>query len=175
MEAQLDPAIPQVLLDGSKFKQVLYNYLSNAIKFTPEKGRVDIRISPEGEHGFRLEVEDTGIGVAPSDKHKLFIEFQQLDSSSAKKHAGTGLGLALTKRLVEAQGGTGGIHQRTGQGKRLLRGLPPRNGKTMNQPKSDTKPLSREVSKGNNFFEKGDKLRGFESLCWIFLKGSYAR
>jgi len=116
VEAVIDSSLSQVILDGSKFKQVLYNYLSNAIKFTPERGRVDIRISPRGERQFRMEVEDTGIGIAPENKHKLFIEFQQLDSSSAKKHAGTGLGLALTKRLVEAQGGEVGFTSEPGKG-----------------------------------------------------------
>ncbi len=129
IEAQLDPSLTRVILDGSKFKQVLYNYLSNAIKFTPEKGKVDVRISPQGEKMFRLEVEDTGIGIAPSDKHKLFIEFQQLDSSSSKKHAGTGLGLALTKRLVEAQGGEVGFKSEPGKGSVFFATFPREMGK----------------------------------------------
>jgi signal transduction histidine kinase len=65
---------------------------------------------------FRMEVEDTGIGIRPEDKHKLFIEFQQLDSSSTKKYAGTGLGLALTKRIVETQGGRIGFESTPGKG-----------------------------------------------------------
>ena len=109
MEVQIDPSVSKVILDISKFKQILYNYLSNAIKFTPENGRVKIRVSPEGGGMFRLEVEDTGIGIRPEDIHRLFIEFQQLDASTAKKYPGTGLGLALTKRIVEAQGGTVGV------------------------------------------------------------------
>ena len=116
VEAQVDPALSRVVLDGSKFKQVLYNYLSNAIKFTPEQGRILVRVTPQDAQRFRLEVEDNGIGIKERDLHKLFIEFQQLDEGSAKKYAGTGLGLALTKRIVEAQGGEVGVRSQVGQG-----------------------------------------------------------
>ncbi len=116
VEAQVDSSLPKVLLDGGKYKQVLYNFLSNAIKFTPDNGRVTIRTAPEGEHMFRLSVEDTGIGIKTEDLHKLFIEFQQLDAGTAKKYAGTGLGLALTKRIVEAQGGKVGVKSQLGRG-----------------------------------------------------------
>jgi CheY-like chemotaxis protein len=95
---------------------VLYNYLSNALKFTPERGRVEIRIRPEDRASFRLEFEDTGVGIKPEDIGRLFIEFQQLDAALTKKHPGTGLGLALTKRLVEAQGGSVGVRSVLGEG-----------------------------------------------------------
>jgi protein-histidine pros-kinase len=116
VEIQIDPALSKVILDGSKFKQVLYNYLSNALKFTSDQGRVTIRLTPLGSNMFRLEVEDTGLGIKREDLHKLFIEFQQLDAGSAKKYAGTGLGLALTKRIVEAQGGKVGVQSEFGKG-----------------------------------------------------------
>ncbi len=101
----VDPALGVVTIDPSRFKQVLYNYLSNAIKFTPDQGQVTVRLMPEGDDMFRVEVEDTGIGIKSDDLHRLFVEFQQLDAGTAKKFQGTGLGLALTKRIVEAQGG----------------------------------------------------------------------
>jgi PAS domain S-box-containing protein len=105
VEVEIDAGVTGVLVDPAKLKQVLYNYLSNALKFTPDAGRVVVRATPEGPEAWRLEVEDTGFGIRPEDLDRLFVEFQQLDASMAKKHAGTGLGLALTKRIVEAQGG----------------------------------------------------------------------
>ncbi|HVZ79264.1 MAG TPA: ATP-binding protein [bacterium] len=122
--AQVDPALGTVVLDASKLKQVLYNFLSNAIKFTPEGGTVTVRALPEGNDRFRLEVEDTGIGIQEKDMHKLFIEFQQLDQGVAKKYAGTGLGLALTKRLVEAQGGAVSVRSVYGTGSVFTAVLP---------------------------------------------------
>jgi PAS domain S-box-containing protein len=106
IEILVDPELTDVFLDPSKLKQVLYNYLSNAIKFTPDGGQVTVRVGRQGPDQLRFDVEDTGIGVRPEDIHRLFIEFQQLDSSMSKRYAGTGLGLALTKRIVEAQGGS---------------------------------------------------------------------
>ncbi|APR84185.1 sensory box histidine kinase/response regulator [Minicystis rosea] len=70
------------------------------------------------------DVEDTGIGVSPDDVHRLFIEFQQLDAGMAKRYAGTGLGLALTKRIVEAQGGSVGVRSVPGEGSTFSAVLP---------------------------------------------------
>ncbi|MET0591324.1 MAG: response regulator [Polyangiaceae bacterium] len=111
-------------LDAARFKQVLYNYLSNALKFTPDEGK--IRISTRAEAGgmFRLEVTDTGIGIKAADLARLFVEVQQLDPASNKKDAGTGLGLALTKRIVEAQGGTVGADSEFGKGSTFFAVLP---------------------------------------------------
>jgi protein-histidine pros-kinase len=124
VETEIDPALSKVVLDSSKYKQVLYNYLSNAIKFTPESGKIIIRLKPEGSEQFRMEVEDNGIGVAEKDTAKLFSEFQQLDAGTGKKYAGTGLGLALTKRIVEAQGGSVGMKSELGKGSVFFAVLP---------------------------------------------------
>jgi signal transduction histidine kinase/CheY-like chemotaxis protein len=121
---EVAPEIGGIVVDPSKLKQVLYNYLSNALKFTPEGGRVTVRLSPEGANDFRLEVQDTGIGIPPGEMDRLFVEFQQLDASTAKKYAGTGLGLALTKRIVEAQGGHVGVRSDAGQGSLFFAVLP---------------------------------------------------
>jgi PAS domain S-box-containing protein len=121
---EVEPGAGEAVADPAKLKQVLYNYLSNALKFTPEDGRVVVRVSPEdGEH-FRLDVEDTGIGVRPEDLGRLFVEFQQLDVGAAKKYGGTGLGLALTRRIVEAQGGRVGVDSTPGRGSRFFAILP---------------------------------------------------
>ena len=124
IEMAVDPAVTTVTLDPSRLKQVLYNYLSNAVKFAPDNGRICIRIRPECEDMFRLEVEDNGVGIAADDMPRLFIEFQQLDSSRSKRHQGTGLGLALTRRIVEAQGGRVGVTSEPGVGSTFYAVLP---------------------------------------------------
>ena len=105
VELEQDASLTGLVGDASKIKQILYNFLSNALKFTPEDGLVQIRCLAEGSQGLRLEVEDTGIGIVPEDIGRLFVAFQQLDASMTKQYQGTGLGLALTKRLVEGHGG----------------------------------------------------------------------
>jgi signal transduction histidine kinase/CheY-like chemotaxis protein len=116
LSTSIDTEVMTIFIDPSRFKQVLYNYLSNALKFTPELGTVKINIMQNENGYFRLEVKDNGIGMHPADIKKLFYEFQQLDASAAKKYPGTGLGLALTKQIVEAQGGQVGVTSVLGQG-----------------------------------------------------------
>jgi PAS domain S-box-containing protein len=123
VEVDVEP-IAGVVLDPSKLKQVLYNYLSNAIKFTPDRGHVHLTMRADGADGFRIDVRDTGIGVRREDLHRLFVEFQQLDSSTSKKYPGTGLGLALTKRIVEAQGGRVLVSSVLGEGSTFSAVLP---------------------------------------------------
>jgi PAS domain S-box-containing protein len=116
VEMSVDPDVREVVLDPARFKQVLYNYLSNALKFTPDDGRVEVRAVPETGETFRLEVADTGPGINERDLGRLFVEFQQLDAALTKKHPGTGLGLALTRRIVDAQGGSVGVRSQPGVG-----------------------------------------------------------
>jgi PAS domain S-box-containing protein len=110
VSVEIEVGLVDVVIDHARLKQVLYNYLSNAIKFTPEGGSVTVRVQGVGPLKFRLEVEDSGIGIAPADVERLFVDFQQLDSGHEKRHQGTGLGLSLTRKLVEAQGGSVGVH-----------------------------------------------------------------
>src|SRR5207248_3432388 len=104
-----------------------YNFISNALKFTPDGGTVAVGARAEGEASLLLEVEDTGPGIAPQDVGRLFVEFQQLDAGAAKSHGGTGLGLALTRRLVEAQGGSVGLRRTVGKGS-VFHAILPRRG-----------------------------------------------
>ena len=124
IEREVAPEVRQVVVDPSRLKQVLYNYLSNALKFTGDGGQVWVRVRPEGPERFRLEVEDTGVGIAASDLERLFVEFQQLDAGAAKRHQGTGLGLALTRRLVLALGGEVGVTSHPGRGSTFFALLP---------------------------------------------------
>ena len=120
------PEVGEAHLDPNRLKQVLYNFLSNAIKFSHEHSRVEVRIRTEGADHFRLEVQDWGIGIKAEDQDRLFVEFQQLDASTAKHYKGTGLGLALTKRIVEAQGGSVGVQAELGVGSTFYAQLPKR-------------------------------------------------
>src|SRR5688572_2096737 len=124
IDTVVSPDVGEVHLDPNRLKQVLYNYLSNAIKFSHEHGRVEVRIRTEGADHFCLEVQDWGIGIKVEDQNRLFIEFQQLDASTAKHYKGTGLGLALTKRIVEAQGGSIGVRTEFGVGSTFYAKLP---------------------------------------------------
>jgi signal transduction histidine kinase len=113
-----------VMVDTSRFRQILFNYLSNAIKFSPNGGTVTVRIVPGGGERFRLEVEDNGPGIPTAEVPKLFVEFSQLDPVMSKRHDGAGLGLALTKRIVEAQGGSVGVRSTAGTGSTFFATLP---------------------------------------------------
>lgn len=129
VKAEVAPELGRLMVDSARLKQVLYNYLSNALKFASDGSCVTVRVRPHGEDWFRLEVEDRGEGISPADIQHLFTEFRQLDSGLNKRHQGTGLGLALTKRIVEAQGGRVGVQSEPGKGSIfwaiLPRSLPP--------------------------------------------------
>jgi PAS domain S-box-containing protein len=120
LEFNAAPDLPPLFADEAKFKQIMYNLLSNAIKFTPERGRVTVTATRQsqtnGHSGYgpafgvpgeclAVAVTDTGIGIRPQDQERIFIEFEQVDSSYGRHQQGTGLGLTLTKRLIEMHGG----------------------------------------------------------------------
>jgi len=123
IELRVDERIGIVQVDAARITQVMLNYLSNALKFTPEGGRVSVEITREDERCYRILVEDTGIGIRSQDLPRLFMEFGQLGGSE-KAQSGTGLGLAITKRIVEAQGGRIGVESVFGEGSRFFAVLP---------------------------------------------------
>ena len=170
LELDVDPAASAAHLDPARFKQVAYNYLSNALKFTPDGGRVILRIRPEGGDRFRLEVVDTGIGIATHSLDKLFVEFQQLEGGSTKRHQGTGLGLALTKRLVEAQGGSVGVSSTPGEGS-TFHAVLPRRVEVLVEPQR-TQPSMATASKTVLVVE--DDVRDQAALCEALAKAGYA-
>ena len=102
--ANIPGVFPPVYADMTRFKQIMYNLLSNAVKFTPEGGSITVTASSSADE-FLFSIEDTGIGVKEEDMEKLFKEFVQIDSSYSRQYEGTGLGLALTKKLVGMHGG----------------------------------------------------------------------
>lgn len=123
VESKTTPISPIVKLDRQKFKQIMLNLLSNAVKFNREGGRINVdwNISeePRGtivEKALYISVKDTGIGVQGADIPKIFMEFEQLDPSITREYGGTGLGLALTKRLVELHSGRIWLESEYGKG-----------------------------------------------------------
>lgn len=125
---KVDEAIGTVTADKVKFKQILYNLLSNAVKFTPERGAISLDAGlltgqeceaygiNSSQKLMRISVKDTGIGISPEDMDKIFDEFEQADSSFTRRHEGTGIGLSLTKKLVEMHGGLIWAESAAGEG-----------------------------------------------------------
>jgi signal transduction histidine kinase len=113
-----------VTLDQQKFKQILYNLLSNAVKFSDEGGQVNIQAAMHDAHRFKLVVQDTGIGIKTEDLRRLFKEFEQLELGATRRYEGTGLGLALTRKIVESQGGEVGVESEVGKGSSFMVVLP---------------------------------------------------
>ena len=112
-----------VTADKTKFKQILYNLLANGVKFTNEGGRVTTQLEIS-ENSLLVRVIDTGVGITPEDQEMLFQAFTQVDTSKARAHEGTGLGLALTKRLVELHGGEIWVESTVGEGSTFSFTLP---------------------------------------------------
>ncbi|MCL4475566.1 MAG: ATP-binding protein [Nitrospirae bacterium] len=147
----MEEGLDEIVADQRKLKQIMVNLLSNAIKFSPDGGSVRVaarlvqgskfkvqghedrniehrtsNVEPGGSF-IEISVEDTGIGIAQEDIPKLFQSFQQLESPYQKKYGGTGLGLFLTKRLVELHGGRIRVESEKGKGTRFTFSIPMRN------------------------------------------------
>lgn len=117
LKADIDPKLKTCLSDERRLKQILINLLSNAVKFTPTGGEVGLNVlnDPEGD-AIQFQVWDTGIGISTEDMDQLFQPFMQLDSSLARSHEGTGLGLSLVYRLTEMHGGSVSLESQVGVG-----------------------------------------------------------
>jgi signal transduction histidine kinase len=121
MSIELDPRVSTAIADERKFRQILLNLLSNAVKFTPECGAI-IVAGTRLPSAIEISVRDTGIGIAPNHHAAIFEEFNQING--AQRSEGTGLGLALAKKLVELHGGAIRVESALGQGARFTFSLP---------------------------------------------------
>ncbi|MBD3305893.1 response regulator [candidate division KSB3 bacterium] len=120
-----DPQVTRLSTDERRLKQILVNLLTNAVKFTPEGGKIGIEIAGNAEqHIVHFIVWDTGVGIAQTDLARVFQPFVQVDGTLARKHAGAGLGLSLTARMIEMLGGGLTVESAVGQGSRFRVSLP---------------------------------------------------
>jgi two-component system sensor histidine kinase BarA len=120
----VDPNIPELNTDSGKLRQILYNFVSNAVKFTPERGRIEIKASMLDEKMLRIAVTDTGPGIAEQDQQNIFEKFRQADGSLTRGTAGTGLGLALSKELATLLAGTVGLKSQIEKGSTFWLDIP---------------------------------------------------
>jgi len=118
----VDERLGRVRADERKVKQVLLNLLSNALKFTPEGGRIEVCAAWQDKSA-EISVSDTGVGIAPEDQEAVFEEFRQV-GTAVKKVEGTGLGLALCRKFVELHGGRIWVRSQVGQGSTFAFTLP---------------------------------------------------
>ncbi|NEQ25499.1 MAG: PAS domain S-box protein, partial [Microcoleus sp. SIO2G3] len=125
LSSKIAEGLGEIEVDERRIRQVLINLLSNAVKFTPEGGEVCLEIEGNvSSETLQFRVIDTGIGIAPESIDKMFKPFVQLDSSLSRRYAGTGLGLALVRRIVELHGGSIALESELGNGSRFTVSLP---------------------------------------------------
>lgn len=125
LTTDIGPEIDLVEADERKIKQVVLNLLTNAVKFTPADGQVELRVTRGGD-GVVVAIRDTGVGIAPADQARVFEEFAQARSGASREQEGTGLGLTLSRKLVELHGGKIWVESEVGKGSTFSFTLPVR-------------------------------------------------
>ncbi len=158
ISVNLPSNLPDIVLDERRIRQVLINLLNNAVKFTPEGGRITLEVTlptpTEAEtktQYLRFAVIDTGIGISPENAKKLFQPFIQIDSALNRQYQGTGLGLALTKRIVELHNGRVGLTSEVGVGSCFTIDLPYQA--SMQFPQPQAQALDRAAASDSNDVE----------------------
>ncbi len=124
MRTQVDSDVPIVATDAGKVQQILYNFLSNAVKFTPPRGQIEIRAGILDGKMVRLAVSDTGCGIADADRAEIFDKFRQVDGSLTRETPGSGLGLAISKELAHMLAGSIGLDSEVGVGSTFWLDIP---------------------------------------------------
>jgi signal transduction histidine kinase len=124
LETQVSPDVPIMQTDPAKLQQVLYNFLSNAIKFSPKAGQIDLSAEKDGDDHVRIRVRDRGPGIEADKQAIIFEKFRQLDQSVTRQHSGTGLGLAISRELTGLLGGEIGVVSTAGEGATFWISLP---------------------------------------------------
>ncbi|MGQ3683878.1 MAG: response regulator [Candidatus Loosdrechtia sp.] len=170
VKMSIPPDVGMIEADRVKFKQILYNLISNAIKFTPQTGNISIEAMIR-DNKLQVSVADTGIGMKPEDQEKVFREFWQADSSFARKYEGTGLGLTLSKKIVEMHRGEIWFESEYGKGSTFYFSLP--LNPSYESPVSkepETVPSSAEKGKRTILVVEDDRMAA--SLLTVYLKNA---
>jgi signal transduction histidine kinase len=124
LEVQVDGGVTQVDADAARLHQIIHNLLGNAVKFTPPGGSIVLAARTDDGARVAISVTDTGIGIAPEDHERVFNRFEQVDPSTTRAYQGTGLGLSLTRKLVELHGGGMELKSEIGEGSTFTVWLP---------------------------------------------------
>ena len=130
----LPPEPPTMHSDAGKILQIIYNLMSNAIKFTPPEGRIDILIEARDEDHIQITVNDTGPGIHREQQEAIFDKFRQLDGSVTREFGGTGLGLAISRDLAVMLGGNLSVRSEEGSGSEFVVSLPTTSPKEADMP-----------------------------------------
>ena len=120
---RLEPRTP-ARGDSDRLRRILEHLVDNALKYTPDGGRVTVRVAPEGK-GVVVAVEDTGPGISPEHLPRLFERFYRVDTARSRELGGTGLGLSIVKHLAESMGASVRVTSEPGRGSRFETHLPP--------------------------------------------------
>ena len=125
LSINIDKKIPSTIIgDDKRLAQIIMNLVSNAIKFTEKGGKIDVDVfwdeNSDDQHNLRIEVTDDGIGISPENQTKLFEAFEQAETGTTRTYSGTGLGLTITKQIVEAMNGTIWVESELGKGSKFV-------------------------------------------------------
>lgn len=148
VKSTIDSAPDVVVIDVHKYKQIMYTLLSNALKYTPKGGCIRITFTEDRSAGIRVEISDTGPGMTEEEKLHLFSGFYQADWVHSNQLGGAGIGLTLTRRLVELHGGKIGVESEVGSGSTFWFTIPP-----IETCKQGSEELNRNKSMPKNFNE----------------------
>jgi signal transduction histidine kinase len=138
--------LPRVRWDREKIRQAVVNLLSNAVKFTPEAGRITLRVEPGGADRLAISIEDTGIGISEDHLPFVFDAFYQVDGSSTREFGGAGLGLAIVRSFAEAHGGKVQVRSKQGAGSTFTMTLPLRAAAAAQVNAGSPTPIPRPIN-----------------------------
>ena len=124
IRVHINSDVPLMHTDAAKMQQILYNFLSNAIKFSPAGGQIDLSAARSNEDHVRISVTDRGPGIAKEKQSEIFEKFRQIDASHTRQYGGSGLGLAISRDLTQLLGGTIGVESEEGKGSTFWVDLP---------------------------------------------------